>query len=332
MLSCDSHGSSLLASGSKLRRGSRWLQHHMQTQPCPGQEEQPSVFSFWSVFPSVIFLNEMLHTHKHIHRLTWSLRWGREKWCYFSYFAAHPPCPLISFSIFSSRESPIQWFSKCSLDQQHHHHPRTCSKCRINFFIFLFFVFRGPYPQDMEVPRLGVKSDLQQPAYTTAIATQDLSSVCDLYHSSWQPWILNPWARPGIWTHILMDPSPFWLGDTTGTPSKCRILEASPHRPCLQKLRAGPDDLQVILIQGQVGELLSNELNYSPVGGHSSCFQFLVIKTGATVYPFLGVLCPVRFLLSQNLLSLLFHLCSSSWTLEFVSKFQSQWYRVVYIL
>ena len=34
----------------------------------------------------------------------------------------------------------------------------------------------------MEIPRqLGVESELHQLAYATAIATQDLSSICDLY-------------------------------------------------------------------------------------------------------------------------------------------------------
>ena len=36
---------------------------------------------------------------------------------------------------------------------------------------FLKFVFSGPHPRQMEVPRLGVKSELQPPAYTTARAT-----------------------------------------------------------------------------------------------------------------------------------------------------------------
>ena len=44
----------------------------------------------------------------------------------------------------------------------------------------------------MEVPRLGVESELQLLAYTTATATWDLSHVCDLHHSSWQRPILNP--------------------------------------------------------------------------------------------------------------------------------------------
>ena len=44
----------------------------------------------------------------------------------------------------------------------------------------------------MEVLRLGVKSELQLQAYSTAMATQDLSSICDLHPSSQQHRILNP--------------------------------------------------------------------------------------------------------------------------------------------
>ena len=44
----------------------------------------------------------------------------------------------------------------------------------------------------MEVPGLGIESEVQLPAYTTAIAMQDLSYICDLHHSSGQDQILNP--------------------------------------------------------------------------------------------------------------------------------------------
>ena len=36
----------------------------------------------------------------------------------------------------------------------------------------------------MEVPRLGVESELQLLAYTTATATRDLSLICDPYHTT----------------------------------------------------------------------------------------------------------------------------------------------------
>ena len=55
----------------------------------------------------------------------------------------------------------------------------------------------------MEVPRLRVESELQMPAYTTATATPDPSFVCDLHHSSWQHWILNPLSKARDQTHIL---------------------------------------------------------------------------------------------------------------------------------
>ena len=58
------------------------------------------------------------------------------------------------------------------------------------FFVFLSFL--GPYMQHMEVPRLRVQLELQLLTYTTATATQDPSRICDLYHSSRAPQILNP--------------------------------------------------------------------------------------------------------------------------------------------
>ena len=61
------------------------------------------------------------------------------------------------------------------------------------WFVCLFIlVFLGLHPQHMEVPRLGVKSELQLLVYATAraTATQDLSHVYNL-HCSWhQYWIL----------------------------------------------------------------------------------------------------------------------------------------------
>ena len=59
-----------------------------------------------------------------------------------------------------------------------------------------FFEGEGaPHPWYMEVSRLGVQSELQPPAYTTATATPDLSRVCDLHHSSWQGRIIEPTDR-----------------------------------------------------------------------------------------------------------------------------------------
>ena len=47
----------------------------------------------------------------------------------------------------------------------------------------------------MEVPRLKDESELKLLAYTTGTAMWDTSRVCDLYHSSLQPWILKPLSK-----------------------------------------------------------------------------------------------------------------------------------------
>ena len=59
----------------------------------------------------------------------------------------------------------------------------------------------------MEVPRIGVELELQLLAYTTVIATPDLSHVFNLHHSSWQEGILNPLSKARDQTCILMDPN-----------------------------------------------------------------------------------------------------------------------------
>ena len=71
----------------------------------------------------------------------------------------------------------------------------------------------------MEVPRLGVESELQLLAYATATATWDPSHVCDLHHSSRQCQILNPLSKARDQTCILLDTSQIRFPcATTGTP------------------------------------------------------------------------------------------------------------------
>ena len=50
----------------------------------------------------------------------------------------------------------------------------------------IFFVLLGLHLQHMEVPRLGIKSELQPLACATATAMPDPSHVCSLHHSSQQ--------------------------------------------------------------------------------------------------------------------------------------------------
>ena len=78
------------------------------------------------------------------------------------------------------------------------------------------FAFLG----QMEVPRLGVKLELQLQAYATTIAMEDPSlHHSNLHHSSWQHRIPDPLSEVRDRTCILMDTS--WirfLCTATGTP------------------------------------------------------------------------------------------------------------------
>ena len=76
-----------------------------------------------------------------------------------------------------------------------------------HFLFLFFFCFLGPHLQHMEVPRLGVESELQLPAYTTATAMQDPRRLCYLHHSSRQCQVLNPPSEAKDRTCVLMDAS-----------------------------------------------------------------------------------------------------------------------------
>ena len=68
--------------------------------------------------------------------------------------------------------------------------------------------------QHMEASRLGVKSEVQLQAFTTATATWDRSYVCDLYHR-----IPDPLTEARDLTRTLMDTSQMRLRfATTGAP------------------------------------------------------------------------------------------------------------------
>ena len=106
-----------------------------------------------------------------------------------------------------------------------------CLECHFYFlevlvgflFLFLSFFFLGPYSWHMDVPMLGVESELQLPAYTTA--TPDPRWICNLHHRSRQCWILNPLSQAGDQTCNLMVPSQIRIHcATTGTPFELLVL------------------------------------------------------------------------------------------------------------
>ena len=91
-------------------------------------------------------------------------------------------------------------------------------------FIYLFsFVFLGPHPRHMEVPRLGVQSELQLMAYATATATPDPSHICTYTTAHSNAGFLTHWTRPAIKPESSQMLDGFVnLWDTTGTP--CFLL------------------------------------------------------------------------------------------------------------
>lgn len=84
--------------------------------------------------------------------------------------------------------------------------PFHCAHSSV-YLLLLLLVFLGPPPGHVEVPRLGVPSEPQLPAYTTATVAQDPSCICELRHSSRQPGTLNPLHEARDQTPILMDTS-----------------------------------------------------------------------------------------------------------------------------
>ena len=87
--------------------------------------------------------------------------------------------------------------------------------CRTSY-LFIYFVFLGLHLLHMEVPRLGVESELQLPAYATATAIHD-QSCPELLHATgvsrgkkkkkvqnevrWSSTVNNGYAEQGVTAH-----------------------------------------------------------------------------------------------------------------------------------
>ena len=89
----------------------------------------------------------------------------------------------------------------------------TGSAKEINYRMIFFFLpgmwgdLFSAAPMALEVPRLGVESELQLLSYSTTTATPDLRCLSNLCCSSLQCWILNPLSKARDHTHILKDTS-----------------------------------------------------------------------------------------------------------------------------
>ena len=95
----------------------------------------------------------------------------------------------------SSSKTPV-WYFLFSL-----------TSASLFFSFFPFFFPKGPHQWHMQVPRLGVELEQQPLAYTTAVAMQDPSCICNLHCRSQQCLILNPLSEAKDQTCMLMDTS-----------------------------------------------------------------------------------------------------------------------------
>ena len=96
-----------------------------------------------------------------------------------------------------------------------------------NLAMSLFFFFLQPRLWHMEVPRLGVKWELQLLAYTTAAAIPDPSLICNLCCSLWQCEVFKPLSQARDQTHILMILVRFLTRWTIiGTPIEMAVFPA----------------------------------------------------------------------------------------------------------
>ena len=75
---------------------------------------------------------------------------------------------------------------------------RGDSQVKNLYLIYLFLSFLGLNPWHMEVPRLGVESEPQTPAYTTATVMWDWKCVFNLHYSYGNAGSLTHWVRSGI--------------------------------------------------------------------------------------------------------------------------------------
>ena len=101
--------------------------------------------------------------------------------------------------------------------------PKTALKKSFDKKKFLFFL--GSHLQHMEVPRLGVESELQLPAYTPDTAMPDPSYICHPHCSVQQCRIPNPLSTAKDQTRILKETKDGFLtcSATMGSPP-CQFL------------------------------------------------------------------------------------------------------------
>ena len=98
----------------------------------------------------------------------------------------------------SSDCSHVLWYSLRIKKELQRNFKLLFSSLVCLFFVLFCFCFSGPHPQHMEVPRLGVKSELQLLAYTTVTAMRDRASSANYTTAPSNIGSLTHWVSPGI--------------------------------------------------------------------------------------------------------------------------------------
>ena len=124
----------------------------------------------------------------------------------------------------------------------------------------------------MEVPRLGVKSDLELLADTTPTKSPGPSRICDPHHSSWQHQITDLLSKTRNGTCTLMDTSRIcFCCATTGTPSHLPFLPS--HVNALLE-RGNPITFSLSWLP--TAQLVSLPLKHLQSSHQSFCFAFII--------------------------------------------------------
>ena len=102
----------------------------------------------------------------------------------------------------------------------------------------IIFFFLGPHLRHMEVPRLGIESEVQLPAFTAATAMPDPSRLCQLHHSPRQHGIPNPQSKARDQTWNFMVPSRIHFRCATSATPSITFIDCSPLITLTQALTA----------------------------------------------------------------------------------------------
>ena len=96
--------------------------------------------------------------------------------------------------------------------------------------------FLQPHLWHMNIPRRGIKSELQLPACATAPTPPDVSCTCDLWRSLRQHPILHPLNKDGNQTRLLRDTSRILNPLSHNGNSCCGVLQNTYPVPWLGEI------------------------------------------------------------------------------------------------